>query len=333
MIFPYITTKNICINQLLLCILTVTFLSIIKNLCTKETEKGILFLIFLFLVNPSSISFLFYWGNYGRFDLFMICGAIICSILLIKKRFLWVIPIICVVGIMTHQGFTFAYFPYVLLMLLFYVIKYSRGKIILAVTFVGGCIAFLYFQFYGKIDDMSLNEVLNIMASRTDYPKENMTVVIKSEYYTNIFDFIPIYVLPPLKQNIVKIILTIIFLIPLEYVLFHIWKEFVKETSKKYFWILPVFIIIATLPEFILTCDYGRNFASIFISQFLLIFTFFAMGSETMKTSLKNMQQNVIRNPFGAMAALIEWGIIGKFEAANILDITDNMYKMLQVIF
>lgn len=335
--FPYISTAKIWLiiglNQVILCILTVCFLSIVKKYCTRETEKGILFLIFIFLVMPASVAFLFYWGNYGRLDLFMIAGAMTCGIILIKQKLLWAIPIICIVEMMIHQGFVFAYFPCILLMLLYYVLKHSKGKAVLAITVICGCIAFLYFQFMGKIDGLSLEDTLSILTSRTDCPEEYMTSMVKLEYYTNVLDFIEPYVLAPLKKNIVKMILTIILLLPLEYILFSIWKRFVNETKKRIFWIFPIFVIIATLPKFILTCDYGRDLASIFISQFLLIFTFFAMGSEPMKIAINALQQKIMKNPFGACVVLVELGVIGKFEAANILDITDNIYMAIQAVF
>lgn len=336
-LFPYISTAEIWLiiglNQVMLCTLTVYFLSVVKKQCMKETQNGLLFLIFIFLVNPASIAFLFYWGNYGRMDLFMIAGAMTCGIILIKQKLLWAIPIICIVEMMIHQGFVFAYFPCVLLMLLYYVLQYNKGKEVLVVTVICGCIAFIYFQFMGKIDGLSLEDTLKVLTARTDWPKEYMTSMVSMEYFTSIFDFIPAYVLPPLKMNIVKIILTIILLLPLEYILFYIWKQFVSEMKKNIFWIFPVFVIIATLPKFILTCDYGRDLASIFISQFLLIFSFFAMGSEPMKIAINGLQKKVMKNPFGACAILVELGIIGKFEAANILDITNKIYMGIQVIF
>lgn len=320
-------------NQIILCIVTVAFLKIIRKCTTEATHNGIIYLIFVFLISPSSIAFLFYWGNYGRFDLFMILGAITCGTIVIKQKGLWAIPIICIVEMMIHQGFVFAYFPCILLMLCYNILVHKKGKSILAITFAGGCIAFLYFQFMGKIDGLSIEATLNILTSRTDWPEEYITSMVKLEYYTNVLDFIELYVLAPLKKNIIKMILTIILLLPLEHILFVVWKRFVSESKKKIFWVFPIFVIIATLPKFIITCDYGRDLASIFISQFLLIFTFFAMGSEPMKNAISELQQKVLKNPLGAGAALVELGVIGKFEAANILNITNTIYLVIQAVF
>lgn len=335
--FPYISQNTIWViiglNQVILCVITVIFLSTIKKYITEDTDKGIIYLAFVFLTNPASVAFLFYWGNYGRMDLFMIAGTIISAVLLIKKRLLWLIPIICVAIMAIHQGFTFSYFPCILLMLGYYFITQKKGKKVLIVTFVAGCIAFLYFQFFGKITGISLEETLNILSARTNYPLAYMESMVELEYFTDILGFIPVYVLPVLKKNAIKIIFVMILLLPLEYMLFGIWKRFVSESKNKYFWIFPVFVIIATLPKFIITCDYGRDIASIIISQFIMIFTFYAMESRPMRVAIAELQQKIIKNPTIACFSLIELAIIGKFEAANILNITNTMYKVVEKLF
>lgn len=334
--FPFISSKIIwtiiCLNEILLCVLAVCFLELVRKQSDDETKNGILFLIFLFLVNPSSISFLFYWGNYGRLDLFMIIGVITCGILMVKQKGVWVIPVICVSEMMIHQGFTFSYFPCVLLLLLYNVMVNKKGKTVFVVTCVCGCIAFLYFQFGGKIEGLSMEQTLSILTSRTDWSKENMTDMVMLEYYTNILDFIQPYVITPLKKNIIKLIVTFVFLYPLEYILFFCWKAFVKETGKRWFWMFPVFIIVATFPKFILTCDYGRDLASIFLSQFFLIFTFFAMGSNAMRVAVKELQNMIMQKNFLAVVALVELAALGKFEAANILNISDNVFQVLSAL-
>ena len=57
------------------------------------------------------------------------------------------------------------------------------------------------------------------------------------------------------------------------------------------------------------------------------------MGSEPMKIAISELQQKIMKNPFGACVVLVELGVIGKFEAANILDITDNIYMAIQAVF
>lgn len=337
MIFPNITVNKIWaiigLNQILLCLLTVGFLSVIKRHSSETTDKAVLFLALIFLVNPSSISFLFYWGNYGRMDLFMIAGTIISAILVIKEKYLILIPFICVAEMMIHQGFTFSYFPCILLMLVFYAVQRKRGFVIFIITLISGCVSFLYFQFWGKIDGLTLEETLNILASRTDWPIESMSSMVQLEYYTNIFDFIPVYVLPFVKMNLIKIALVALLLLPMEYLVFKIWREFVGYSKNKWYWSFPAFIVVATLPKFLITCDYGRDLASIFISQFILIFAFFAMGNRAMKEAVAGIQKFIIHHPVVAIFTIVELSSIGKFEAANILDISSNIYSVLEKLF
>lgn len=95
--------------------------------------------------------------------------------------------------------------------ILFYSSK--KGKKVLIVTFVAGCIAFLYFQFFGKITGISLEETLNILSARTNYPLAYMESMVELEYFTDILSFIPVYVLPVLKKNVIKIIFVMILLL------------------------------------------------------------------------------------------------------------------------
>lgn len=335
--FPYILVKEIWaiigMNQIILCLLIVGFLSIVKNHSSETTNKAIVFLALVFLVNPSSIAFLFYWGNYGRMDLFMIAGTIISAILIIKEKYIEFIPFICVAEMMIHQGFTFSYFPCVLLMLLFYVLQKRKGMLIFLLTLFLGCAAFLYFQFWGKISSLSLEETLTVLVERTNWPVESMRSMVELEYYTNILEFIPVYVQPYLKMNFIKLSVTAILLSPLEYLIFIIWKTFIVLSKKIWYWGYPGFIIVATLPKFIITCDYGRDLASIFISQFILIFTFYSIGNNAMKGAIMELQKLITQHPTTAIFTIIELSVIGKFEAANILDISTNIYSVLQKLF
>lgn len=337
MIFPYISVGEIWsiigMNQIILCLLIVVFLSIVKNRSSETTNKAVVFLAFLFLVNPSSVAFLFYWGNYGRMDLFMIAGTIISAILIIKEKYIGLIPCICVAEMMIHQGFTFSYFPCVLLMLFFYILQKKKGMSIFLLTLFLGCASFLYFQFWGKIESFSLEGTLAILVERTNWPVESMRSMVELEYYTNILEFIPVYVQPYLKMNFIKLAVTAMLLSPLEYLMFKIWKTFIVLSKKIWYWGYPCFIIVATLPKFIITCDYGRDLASIFISQFILIFTFYSIGNNAMKGAIIGLQKLITQHPMAAIFSIIELSVIGKFEAANILDISANIYSVLQKLF
>lgn len=341
LIFPYITRNEIWavigLNQIIMVFTIVVFLYLIRKSTSPKEKDGIIYLILLFLVNPASVSFLFYWGNYGRFDLFMIIGAVLCCILIIKETCVWLIPIICMLIMMIHQGFIFDYFPCVLLVLFYYYLlnKKNSRRVLFGVTLFLGSLCFLYFQFWGKIQTMSIEDTLNALSNRTNLGIDMLRSMVTLEYYTDVLDFIPMYILPAIKMNILKILMVIILLLPLEFIFYFLWKKFILESKKRWYCIFPLFIILATVPKFMITCDYGRDIASIFISQFLVIFTFYSMESSAMKSSamksaISALQCELKRHPFFAVSILLELAVLGKFEAANILDITNKVYLVLE---
>lgn len=337
--FPYLSIKTLwyIIGILLvgLIILTCYYCKRITEVTAEEHKNSMFFLIFVFCVNPASIAFLFYWGNYGRMDMYMISILLCSSLLIVKNNKLFLVPILCVIGLLIHQGFMFSYFPAILL-LLFYasvIRKDIKTKVALGLTLSIACVLFLYLQFLGKINNFSYEQVLEFVAQRTDYIGLSNETMIKLEYFTPIFSFIPMYVIPALKKNIIKIIITLILIAPLIYIFFVIWKSFICDKKKKIWIFYPCFIIFATVPKFVLTVDYGRDLASIIISFFVLIFSLYMMEDLGVKKSFTKIGQRINEQPLVYITMLLWFSCLGKFEAANILEISQNVLDFLYLVF
>lgn len=332
--FPYLTLRNlwwIIACFILLSIFLVSwFCGKIANETIEGHTKAINFLVILFCINPASIAFLFYWGNYGRMDLYMIFILIITSYLVIKNKCLWLIPCLCAVGLMIHQGFVFSYFPTILLLLFYrYIIeKRNCHLVIFAMTLVCSSALFLYLQFAGKMNGFSYEEVIQILMRHTDYTGLAHDEMVKLEYFTPVLDFVPLYVLKSLKINIIKIIIILFLISPMIGIIIKIWKFFINEKGKK--WILfPVFVLVATLPKFILTVDYGRDFASIVISLFVLVFSLYAMNDLGIIKGIEDLNKAIQKNSLKYIIILILMSSIGKFEAANILAVSQRILDVI----
>lgn len=328
--YPYLSADTaaafIFISQILLCIFVVVFLRMVRKRADACTRTGILFLSFVFAVNPGSVAFLFYWGNYGRFDLYMIAAAISCCMIVAGSqggRYMGACLCICTATLMIHQGFIFSYFPCILSAVYMNLEENGKKKSSLILLFLCCSAVFLALQFGGKINGFSLQETIETVGRHTDYPVSN-TNMLELEYFTPVLNFIPVYVLPTLKKNLVKCTLTIILLLPVEIMIGSIWRDFIKKTKRIYI-LIPLFIIAATLPKFIITCDYGRDFSSILISQFLVIFTVFAMGNMGMKEAVAEFQARLKKHWPLFLAGAAELALVGKFQAANILEITEKI--------
>jgi hypothetical protein len=56
------------------------------------------------------------------------------------------------------------------------------------------------------------------------------------------------------------------------------------------------------------------------------------MGSNAMRVAVKELQNMIMQKNFLAVVALVELAALGKFEAANILNISDNVFQVLSAL-
>lgn len=336
LVIPNLTIKHIYIiilmNTLLLCGLTLYFMHKMLIKAYDESKSGIIFLLGLFLVNPGSVAFLFYWGNYGRFDMYLIASLIITALLLIYDKCVWIIPFLCVGAVMTHQAFVFQYFPAVLILLFYssFVLKRKYGKSIFVFTLVATCAMFLYMQFFSEIK-YGYEDTMAILNATTDLPAEYFEedMMVKIEYYSSVFETFVVFVREPFVRNVVKSVTMLVFLIPMIKILVEIWKNFVKSHKNIICKSAPWFVLLAEVPMFVLTCDYGRDYAAIVLSNFVLIFALYAMGDEGMKAGVKELTEKMQQNPLYYGFVIVLCAALSKFTASDISDIGHRLYTLI----
>lgn len=334
---PNLTIKHIyiiiLINILLLCGLTIFFMHKILVRSYDESRAGIIFLLGIFLVNPGSIAFLFYWGNYGRFDMYLLMTLIISALLIIYDHCVWIIPFLCMGAVLTHQAFVFQYFPAVLILLFYsaFIQKRKYGKSIFIFTLVATCALFLYVQFFSKIN-YTYEETMDIINATTDLPRHYFTqdMMVKIEYYSNVFETFVVFVKEPFLRNVIKSLTIMVFLIPMIKILVDIWKHFVKAHKNIVCRLFPWFMLAAEIPMFILTCDYGRDYAAMILSNFIVIFALYALGDEGIKAGVGDLTKKIKENVPYYIFVMVLSGSIGKFGAADICDIGHRLYTILE---
>lgn len=86
--------------------------------------------------------------------------------------------------------------------------------------------------------------------------------------------------------------------------------------------------MIGMIPKFLMTNDYGRDFSALIISQFVMIFTLLAFGDSGMKKAFENLREKIMKNPVSYVFFLVYMASLGKFEAAQILDITTKIHLL-----
>jgi hypothetical protein len=334
---PNLTIKHIYIfilaNILLLCALTIFFMHKIAVRAYDESKSGIIFLLGLFLVNPASIAFLFYWGNYGRFDMYLIMTLIISAILIMDDVCVWIIPFLCVGAVLTHQAFVFQYYPAVLVLVYYFafVLKKKYGRSIFAMTLLLPCITFIYMQFFSSIN-YSYSDTMAIIDATTDLPADYITqdMMVKLEYYSSVFDTFGVFVKIPLARNIIKSVVALAVISPMLKLIADIWKEFAAAQSSFIAKLFPVFILAAQLPMFVLTCDYGRDYSAIIISNFVVIFTLYALKDAGITKAVSRLSDNLKAHPAYYVFVIVLCATVGKFTAADIADIGDRFYRIFE---
>jgi hypothetical protein len=334
---PNLTIKHIYIfilaNILILCALTIFFMHKIAVRAYDESKSGIIFLLGLFLVNPASIAFLFYWGNYGRFDMYLIMTLIISAILIMDDVCVWIIPFLCVGAVLTHQAFVFQYYPAVLVLVYYFafVLKKKYGRSIFAMTLLLPCITFIYMQFFSSIN-YSYSDTMAIIDATTDLPADYITqdMMVKLEYYSSVFDTFGVFVKIPLARNIIKSVVALAVISPMLKLIADIWKEFAAAQSSFIAKLFPVFILAAQLPMFVLTCDYGRDYSAIIISNFVVIFTLYALKDAGITKAVSRLSDNLKAHPAYYVFVIVLCATVGKFTAADIADIGDRFYRIFE---
>lgn len=339
LVIPNLTIKHIyliiLLNILLLCALTIYFMHRILVNAYDKSKVGIIFLLGLFLVNPGSISFLFYWGNYGRFDMYLLMALIISSLLIIYNKCVWLIPFMCVGAVMTHQAFVFQYFPAILVLLFYsaFVLKRKNGTTVLVLTLIPTCIMFLYMQFFSEIN-YTYEETMNMLNMTTDLPEHYFTadMMVRIEYYSSVFETFGVLVKEPFGRNVVKTLTYVVFLLPMIKIFVNLWKSFGKNQKNIICKLMPWFILIAEIPMFILTCDYGRDYAAIILCNFIVLFAFYAMGDKGVWEGTESLTEKIKSNIPYYVFVIVLCATIGKFTAADVGDFGHRFYTIIESI-
>lgn len=338
---PNLTIRHIYLiiifNTIILCAMTIYFIGYIRKITGMKENLSYLFTGTLFIVNPGSIAFLFYWGNFGRFDLIMILILMISACLIIRERFLFIIPLISVFGILTHQAYLFMYFPALIVLLMYsgWVKKNRYSVIIFWITGITTCAAFLYMQFFSGVVGYDYESMMNEINATTDIPAKFIydDMMVRLEYFTSVFATIKAFVIDPLARNLFKIACTIILCLPLLVFFGRMWKDFMSDKKSIFLWIIPWSGMIGMIPKFLMTNDYGRDFSALIITQFVMIFTILALGDAGMKKAFSNLEKRINANPLKYIFILIYMGSLGKFQAANIIEISHRIYLVMEKLF
>lgn len=341
-IIPHLTVNKLYIFIfsviIILCILVTLALGRVIKSTSEDYRYAAIILIILFLANPSSISFLFYWGNYGRFDTFLIILTVLSAFLIRHRVLRFCIPVGCFIGIAIHQVYVFTYLIIVFVLLIYEMVKEKGSigtRINAFVSIAVSGLSFIYFQFLAPhINIDSSDKVMQILQARSNIPV--LQDMIQAEYFSTITEQFNTYFVPYWKMRLINGSITIILMLPVIIFFISFWRRVkAKEKNRAGRFVLKLIAAspLCTVPAFLLTIDWGRWFAAIFIVQFFYLFYLLYDGYQPVVLSIKEMQVYMEKSKYLFLLMIVYCISLGKFEAAAIMDLSNKLaVYIMQII-
>ena len=210
---------------------------------------------------PFSLSYLFAYANFGRFDLYLYIITILQIFMIFKKPTFFklvIATLLSLLCIIIHEAYMCFVFPIFVLVLLYilYNNKFKKELLAGSIILVASVVLFTgYIKFFFKPELPDAQTYISELNASTDL------IVYKNcllfEYFLNSFEYHKEYfVLEHLKENIMGLVFTFVLLLPINIFIFSTLKKFWSGHKKTNFrWILICMQLgmLAYLPLFITT--------------------------------------------------------------------------------
>ncbi len=232
--------------------------------------------------------------NMGRVDIYMIALSLIGTMLIMKKRFEFLLIPISALAVMFHQGYVFMFFNILLILLIyrfFTVGKKEKKKyaIIFVLCFCVGSALFLWFEFFSRMNGEQFVEEIISNAKLLSYNGEYHDTLIDHEILGidlggTEWDFH--------KENFVEYPLFLLFMSPYIWIGVCLFGGFIKEAKTRTDKCKYIFVAIGALtivPNYILKIDYARWTMSIVTYYVVMLLSMLAMQDEVVESVCSSM--------------------------------------------
>jgi len=294
----YISVKTLfyCICIITACLngLVALVLGKVLRRSFDETTDSLKIFIILFLSSPFSLCFLFYKGNFGYFDLYLVLVTVIMFLFTGNKYLKWLVPALCIIAEAIHPGWMLLYMPAIVIILIYkyYKNKYKKSSLILcAITFLIASISLFYFQFLPHhIDFKSPEAVVSFIQHRTDSSLNSD--IIMANYFLKVSTYFYDSLHVVLSLAFSSSVCLLVIVSPLITVFFFLWLKAFKKAEDKFAKFIVLLCMAApavSIPIFF-SFDWDRWIAAIFIVQFSLVFYFLDSGFACVVESAENIR-------------------------------------------
>jgi len=304
------TQTIIWATQLLGTLVLIALLFVFFYYLLKRTEIHSSTMMILFFVALGSIGF--YFHNWGQLDIYMLSVTIIACFLIIKDKYIGLIPFLMAMCVMTHEGYVMMYFGIVMALLIYRTyntVDKDRKKYLLCLISTGSIAAclFVYFYYFSvsvsrvHIDEILANtdQILNISIRTNDWALRNMNYIFTGSALPESAMWVrgapSIYFFTFILAALINVLVCL----PVIIIMVKFWRSVFKSCkfkSKKIILTLGASLQLLTLPLILVQIDQARWFYDIVFFNFLFISSMICMGDEDFISAVqKHFKPSVIK--------------------------------------
>ena len=239
--------------------LLLLFIYVVLKKCDEAQYKNLSYL--LICVAMFSFPMFVTKEMLGRLDIFLMILVMLCLFCIMEDRFLWMVPFLCVVAMMFHQGFVFTNINLILALLFYKGLKEKDGKkylILFGITLALCSVLFLYFEFFshsngGEIIDEVIRKAKHLSESGRGY---NPSIIAHEIMGEDVYEEELQYRLLARQETYIFMI----FFWPFLLLGIGFLRRMVKgQKGKDFFAYLAVALGgLTIIPEIVLKVDFGR---------------------------------------------------------------------------
>lgn len=274
------------------------------NMCTDKIKKPVEALLFFF--NTFAIATFSGAYNFFRVDLFMVVVALLSALVVMKRRWIWLLIPLSAIGVMFHQGFVFMYFNVGLVLLLYMFLDSEKGTgrkylIVFLITLVLGSALFLWFELFSRTNGSSILEsVVNDAKAVSFEGKYHSTLLAHEVLGIDLASSEGEWH----KMSVTQLVWFTLLMVPFIIVFVRFFIGLFKKANEKTCKIKYVLLLIGAgtmLPDFLLKIDFGRWVMAVMTYYIVVIIAVAVIGDKYIRQELSETYQRIKTKPYAML--------------------------------
>ncbi len=305
-------------------------------ICLKHSGEGSRKNMQVLILLMGMITFPMYLTieNFGRLDVYLLMISVLCCILLIAERLEWLLIPLSVLAMLLHHGYVFTNLNIVLVVMIYKLLtnreKRRKYAILLTLTFVISSVLFLYFEFWGHVDNVGVYDEIVTLAktlsqSGTTYHDHLVNHEVLGQ---GVFmDEIPWHVV-----NYIEFPFFLLLCWPYLYLIGNFLRKLISrqgDIQRKRAYIVMTLGVLTILPEMILKTDYGRYVFMFFFYYLACILILMALKDELVITLVQEEIEYFKNHGIWTLFLLIYAFMFIPFRDFHIADIFEDIYDLI----